>query len=162
MKHNWNKKNGTIWILIISEKSAAWSMWWSQNIRSQDIRSPYVRSPYIKSRYIRSPYVRSFVSLGGRDLRPGDRGERYPNWFNSIFEFCQKMIQFKKYSIQKNCKKIQVKIWFKMLNLAGFNSTIYSFNNKTWVSLTPTWGPKVSRILSPWNSDPSDLRAMDL
>ena len=22
------------------------------------------------------------------------RGERYPNWFNSIFEFCQKMIQF--------------------------------------------------------------------
>ena len=25
-----------------------------------------------------------------------------------------------------------------MLNLAGFNSTIYSFNNKTWVSLTPT------------------------
>ena len=24
-----------------------------------------------------------------------------------------------------------------MLNLAGFNSTIYSFNNKTWVSLTP-------------------------
>ncbi len=26
-----------------------------------------------------------------------------------------------------------------MLNLAGFNSTIYSFNNKTWVSLTPSW-----------------------
>ena len=24
-----------------------------------------------------------------------------------------------------------------MLNLAGFNSTIYSFINKTWVSLTP-------------------------
>ena len=24
-----------------------------------------------------------------------------------------------------------------MLNLEGFNSTIYSFNNKTWVSLTP-------------------------
>ena len=24
-----------------------------------------------------------------------------------------------------------------MLKLAGFNSTIYSFNNKTWVSLTP-------------------------
>ena len=27
-----------------------------------------------------------------------------------------------------------------MLNLAGFNSTIYSFNNKTWVSLTPIHG----------------------
>ena len=25
-----------------------------------------------------------------------------------------------------------------MLNLAGFNSTIYSFNNKLWVSLTPS------------------------
>ena len=27
-----------------------------------------------------------------------------------------------------------------MLNLAGFNSTIYSFNNKTWVSLTTKSG----------------------
>ena len=25
-----------------------------------------------------------------------------------------------------------------MLNLAGFNSRLYSFNNKTWVSLTPS------------------------
>ena len=84
-------------------------------------------------------------------------------WFNSLFnskisrkfnskkysiqKFARKF-NSKKYSIQKFaiqkifnskiCKKIQFKIWFKILNLAGFNSTIYSFNNKTWVSLTPT------------------------
>ena len=69
-------------------------------------------------------------------------------WFNSLFnskisrkfnskKYSIKKIQLKKYSIQKFATKIQFKIWFKMLNLAGFNSTIYSFNNKTLVSLTP-------------------------
>ena len=54
--------------------------------------------------------------------RPGARGERYPNWFNSIFEFRQKMIQFniqfntisqkfnsENYSIQKNLRKFNSK-----------------------------------------------------
>ena len=58
---------------------------------------------------------------------------------NSIQKNIQfKNLQFKKIFNSKICKKIQFKIWFKILNLAGFNSTIYSFNNKTWVSLTPT------------------------
>ena len=84
-------------------------------------------------------------------------------WFNSLFNSKNfKKIQFKKIFNSKICKKIQFKkifnkknsiqkniqfknlqknqfkIWFKMLNLAGFNSTIYSFNNKLWVSLTPS------------------------
>ena len=35
-------------------------------------RSWDVRSQYVRFRYVRSRYVRSFVSLGARDLRPGD------------------------------------------------------------------------------------------
>ena len=98
-------------------------------------------------------------------------------WFNSLFnskisrkfnskkysiqKFARKF-NSKKYSIQKFaiqkifnskiCKKIQFKIWFKMLNLAGFNSTIYSFNNKTWVSLTPRLEPDSGRQRSAANS----------
>ena len=67
------------------------------------------------------------------------RGERYPNWFNPIFEFRQKMIQFniisqkfnsknyliqkklrkfnsKNYSIKKISKKIQFKKIFNSIN----------------------------------------------
>ena len=53
------------------------------------------------------------------------------------FKNLQKKFNSKKYSIKKFATKIQFKIWFKMLNLAGFNSTIYSFNKKTGVSFTP-------------------------
>ena len=63
--------------------------------------------------------------------------KKFARKFNSK-KYSIKKIQFKKIFNSKICKKIQFKIWFKMLNLAGFNSTIYSFNNKTWVSLTPT------------------------
>ena len=57
---------------------------------------------------------------------------------NSIQKIIQfKKIQFRKLFNLKNFKNIQFKIWFKMLKLAGFNSTIYSFNKKTGVSFTP-------------------------
>ena len=59
---------------------------------------------------------------------------RYPNWFNSMFEFCPKLIQFniqfnivsrkfnsKDYSIQNHFKKIQ----FKRL----FNSKLFQENS---------------------------------
>ena len=62
--------------------------------------------------------------------------QKFARKFNSK-KYSIKKIQFKKIFNSKICKKIQFKIWFKILNLAGFNSTIYSFNNKTWVSLTP-------------------------
>ena len=63
--------------------------------------------------------------------------QKFARKFNSK-KYSIKKIQFKKIFNSKICKKIQFKIWFKMLNLAGFNSTIYSFNNKLWVSLTPS------------------------
>ena len=36
----------------------------------------------------------TFLAQGESESEVQGRGERYPNWFNSIFEFCQKMIQF--------------------------------------------------------------------
>ena len=43
---------------------------------------------------------------------------RYPNWFNSMFEFCSKLIQFN--------------IWFKIISWK-FNSKDYSIlNNLLW------------------------------
>ncbi len=67
------------------------------------------------------------------------RGERYPNWFNSIFEFRQKMIQFniqfniisqkfnsKDYLIQKNFRKFNSKYYSIKKNSKKFNSKNYS------------------------------------
>ena len=67
------------------------------------------------------------------------RGERYPNWFNSIFEFRQKMIQFniqfntisqkinsENYSIQKNLRKFNSKNYSIQKISKKFNSKNYS------------------------------------
>ena len=61
--------------------------------------------------------------------------------FNSIKYSTRKVrtkFNSQNYSIQFFFKKIQFKILFKMLKLAEFNSKIYSFNKKMWVSITLT------------------------
>ena len=50
-------------------------------------------------------------------LRALPRGDRYPNRFNSIFEFCQKMIH---------------SIFDSILLYPRFNSKYYSIQNKLW------------------------------
>ena len=72
-------------------------------------------------------------------LNLGGRGERYPNWFNSIFEFCQKIIQFniqfnsisrkfnsKDYPIQYFSQKFNSKNYSIQKNSKKFNSKNYS------------------------------------
>ena len=72
------------------------------------------------------------------------RGERYPNWFNSIFKFCQKMIQFniqfniisqkfnsKNYSIQKNVRKFNSK---KHSIKKIQKNSIQLNHDKSWIS----------------------------
>ena len=86
--------------------------------------------------------------------------QKFARKFNSK-KYSIKKIQFKKIFNSKICKKIQFKIWFKMLNLAGFNSTIYSFNNKTWVSLTPSYNCPLFlflflRTAAHWSWQPKD------
>ena len=75
---------------------------------------------------------------GARAGDRGARGERYPNWFNSIFEFRQKMIQF---NIQFNIisQKFNSKNYLIQKNLRKFNSKNYSikkiskkFNSKNY------------------------------
>ena len=57
-------------------------------------------------------------------LRVLPRGDRYPNRFNSIFEFRQKMIQFKTFSWKFNSNKYSIQYLTKK-----FNYKIIQFNS---------------------------------
>ena len=78
------------------------------------------------------------VTLG----RPGDSPVRYPNWFNSKFEFCAKLIQFNiQFKIilgkfnSKDYSTLDKSILFNSMyysiynKLLWFNSIYYSINN---------------------------------
>ena len=67
-------------------------------------------------------------------LRALPRGDRYPNRFNSIFEFCQKMIQFNSISRKFNSKNYPIQYFSQKINSKNYSIQKISkkFNSKNY------------------------------